>query len=190
MIASLKGLILRKEEDSVILDVKGVGYLIRCSKHSLKDVGGKDIFRFWIYTHVREDALELFGFSRIEEKELFVSLLKVNGIGPKMATQILSASSPEKLVSSIKKEDVKGLSELPKIGKKKAEQIIFHLRGKLPSLNSSQTKEFVAKEEIISALVNLGFKPSDVKTVVEDMEEDTDLQEGIKEGLQSLTQGF
>lgn len=206
MIAQLKGFITEVTPESAILDVNGVGYEVVCSLNTLAELqadllGGtgatskpsKPVL-IHTYTHVREDILQLFGFASKTEKQLFTTLLKVNGIGPKMAINILSGASVDQLMTMIEAEDVKALSKLPKVGKKTAEQMILALKGKLV-IQEPEAKKMASKStsqlslshrEISSALVNLGFRPVDVEKVVSQMPNNIDLQEGIRQGLSAL----
>lgn len=191
MIGFIKGDILQSGEDHVLVNVHGVGYEVHCSEQVLQKLIGEARAEFWIHTHVREDQFSLFGFLSKSEKQLFLSLLKVNGIGPKVAIKILGAAPIESLVSMIEDSDVRGLSQLPKVGKKTAEQIILELKGKLVLAGEEKhTPAFAARADIVSALVNLGFKLSEVEKVVNDMGAQTDLQEGVRSGLQRLTAQF
>ena len=129
MIAYLRGKLLEVTTDTAVIDVQGVGYETLCSGRTLDQLRmqvGQEL-RLWIYTHVREDALQLFGFGSRQEKEVFLSLLKVNGVGPKSALSILSGAEAEKIIGFIEAGDAKALSNLPKIGKKTAsiKPIIF-----------------------------------------------------------------
>ena len=190
MIAFLQGDILSINliNHSLILNVNGVGYELICSQNSLDKMVVGDSFNFHVYTHVKEDALQLYGFYSFLEKQTFLSLLRVNGVGPKMALGILSASPVERLTDMINSGDVKGLVQLPKIGKKTAEQIILSLKGKLNLLNGGiDKKPSKARDEIVSALVNLGFKLSEVETVVDQLDDNCGLQDGIREGLAVLS---
>lgn len=189
MIAQLKGKATPLDESSVLVDVNGVGYEVLASEVTKMDLLDQEYCKVLIYTHVREDAMQLFGFSTRIEKQLFLSLIKVNGIGPKMALTILSASTPETLLGYIDGGNVKGLSSLPKIGKKKAEQIILSLKGKLVlSDDAREQTSFLAKEDICSALIHLGFRPNDVNKVVDRMDPSVDVQSGIRVGLAALSQ--
>ncbi len=191
MIGYLKGDILQAGDDQVLLNVNSVGYEVFCSEQVLTKLIGETRTEFWIHTHVREDQLSLFGFLTKSEKQFFLSLLKVNGIGPKVALKILGAAPIEALISMIEDSDVRGLSQLPKVGKKTAEQIILELKGKLVMAGEEKyTPAFAARADIVSALVNLGFKLSEVEKVVNDMDAQTDLQEGVRSGLKHLTAGF
>ncbi len=188
MIGYLQGRPLKIGSESLILLVQGVGYELHCSQSTLADAEGKSAFELWVYTHVREDQLTLFGFSTELEKSLFVSLLKVNGVGPKSAISILSGARPEKICQWIEEANVKALSALPKIGKKTAEQIVLTLQGSLVRVTAALNQDaFQARPQIISALVNLGFRLSDVEKVVDQMRPETDFSVGIREGLAALT---
>lgn len=192
MIASLKGRLLSADMDEVIIDVLGVGYEVACSSLTLADLQsslGEEI-HMWIYTHVREDAFQLFGFLHKLEKQLFTSLLKVNGVGPKSALSILNGARAEQIMEFIEAGDAKALSSLPKVGKKTAEQIVLTLQGKLvkiETLGRGKTMKPSVHKDISSALVNLGFKPQLVEQFVGDLPKETSLEEGVRKGLQTLT---
>ncbi|MCB0390292.1 MAG: Holliday junction branch migration protein RuvA [Bdellovibrionales bacterium] len=189
MIAFLQGAPIEVSDEFAIINVRGVGYEVHCSLNTLEVIQQKDIVQLYIYTHVREDQFLLFGFLTKAEKSLFLSLIKVNGIGPKMATKILSAAKTEAILSMIDNGDVKGLTQLPKVGKKTAEQMVLSLKGKLVFAEDDEAiKKFVARDDIVSALVHLGFKLNDVDLVVSQMDPATDLQEGVRKGLVALTQ--
>jgi holliday junction DNA helicase RuvA len=210
MIAQLKGFLVEVTTESAILDVNGVGYEVVCSLNTLAELqadlmGGAGAsakpskpVQVYTYTHVREDVLQLFGFATRTEKQLFTTLLKVNGIGPKMAINILSGGTVDHILGMIESEDVKALSKLPKVGKKTAEQMVLTLKGKLviqevtPAAAKSSSSAFAkgltpALRDISSALVNLGFRPQDVEKVIADMPKEIDLQEGIRQGLSALS---
>lgn len=201
MIALLTGKIIETNLESAIVDVGGVGYEVLLNSRSLSDlqsmVDPSVTTKFHIYTHVREDALVLFGFLDSIEKQMFLSLLKVNGVGPKMALTILSGASPDEISQMIEGEDIKALSKLPKVGKKTAEQLILTLKGKLvlapatdEATKGKKTEDRLmagSKKQIYTALVNLGFRPTDVEKVVKEFSESTDIQEGVRQGLAALT---
>lgn len=189
MIAYLRGKLLEVTPDTAVIDVQGVGYETLCSSRTLDQLRmqvGQEL-RLWIYTHVREDALQLFGFGSRQEKEVFLSLLKVNGVGPKSALSILSGAEAEKIIGFIEAGDAKALSNLPKIGKKTAEQIILTLQGQLVRINSPQQKRASHLEQIHFALVNLGFKPQSVEEFVLNLPADIEVEEGVRRGLSSLS---
>jgi Holliday junction DNA helicase RuvA len=188
MIGFLQGQVMETLADGVLLNVRGVGYDVSCSQNTLNELVGKTNVQLWIYTHVREDLFQLYGFAAKAEKELFLSLLQVSGIGPKVATRILSGAPLSYIVQMIESADVKGLSKLPKVGKKTAEQIVLDLRGKIGGVEMGPARMvFAARADIVSALVNLGFKVSDVEKTVDQMDAATDFEEGIKRGLSQLS---
>lgn len=188
MIGYLQGRPLRYSEDTLILLVQGVGYELHCSAFTLSDLEGKSFVEVWIHTHVREDALQLFGFSTELEKSLFLALNKVNGVGPKSALNILSGAPAPQIVQWIEDANASALSKLPKIGKKSAEQIILTLQGKLVRAGErGSSTRFGARSQLVSALVNLGFRLGDVEKVVDQMPAETDFEQGLRLGLAGLT---
>lgn len=194
MIGSLRGQIVDVSSEMVLLEVGGVGYECLASLGTLAELSvkrGQTLF-ILTYTHVREDALQLFAFIDKAEKNLFLSLLKVNGIGPKMALNILSGDRVERILAMIDQGDVKALSKFPKVGKKTAEQMVLTLKGKLVLDSSAAPVAGISgaasvHKELSSALVNLGFRLQDVEKVVSEFPQDLDLQEGIRRGLSALT---
>ncbi len=189
MIGYLRGKIIEVLGDSALIDVHGVGYEIHASSNTLQDFQnllGNDII-VWIHTHVREDALTLFGFHDKEEKNLFLSLLKVNGVGPKMALSILSGGRPTAIHELIEAGNAKGLSALPKVGKKTAEQIILTLKGKLVSIEETSKVKSESLTQITSALLNLGYKSQHVDQFVATLPVDITVEDGIRKGFQTLS---
>lgn len=202
MIGFLQGQVIETHDDGCVLDVNGVGYDLSSSATTLEFImASSGQVRLWIHTSVREDAITLFAFSTALEKRMFLSLLKVNGVGPKMAIKILSAAPTDTLSHMIEAGDVKALSGLPKVGKKTAEQLVLSLKGKLV-LAGDDSKELKKKSgvltprfngsraDILSALVNLGFRLPDAERVVGDLPDDVEVQTGIRTGLQALSGGF
>jgi Holliday junction DNA helicase RuvA len=190
MIAFLRGEVIETYSESIVLSVQNVGYEVSVLP-SVLDMRGEQI-SLWVHTQVREDAISLFGFIQPQEKAFFMSLLKVNGIGPKLALNAMSGASADLIAELIESEDVKGLTQLPKVGKKTAEQMILTLKGKLPRIEGSS--RVIAYEparphrEITSALTNLGFKVQDVEKVVLQFPPTIEFQEGVKLGLAALAQ--
>jgi len=191
MIAFLQGQLIPQNDETVIVNVRGVGYEVWVSAQTMIAVAGLASAQLWIYTHVREDNLQLFGFTQKAEKELFLSLLKVNGIGPKVAMKILSGAPLGTLVQMIEDSDVRALSKLPKVGKKTAEQIVLALKGKLEFVGDGGAESprlgFAARADIISALVNLGFKLQDVEKMVDQFDPTIEFEDGVKRGLSHLS---
>ncbi len=197
MIALLTGNIAYKSIDHLIVDVGGVGYrlLIPLSTFYLLPEEGQ--VRLHVYTHVKEDAIHLFGFLTPQEKEMFGLLISVSGVGPRLAVNILSNIPSEELMSALGESDIKRLSAVPGIGKKTAERLILELKekvGKLatfkPGLMPAPTVQPAASalDDTLSALVNLGYKENQAKKVLESMEiaTDTPLEDILKEALKVL----
>lgn len=191
MIGFLEGIIFDLNHDSFILNVNGVGYDISASTQTLSDVQvllGQPM-KVWIYSHVREDAFQLFGFLTKPEKDFFIQLLKVNGVGPKSALSVMSGARLGQIQDWIESSDAKALSSLPKVGKKTAEQIILTLQGKLVRVEtkSKGLKQTETHRQISSALTNLGFKNQNVDQFVASLAQTITLEDGVREGLRKLT---
>lgn len=179
MIALLSGQIAYKSIDHIILDVGGVGYRLLIPLSSYYSLPEQGPVRLFVHTHVREDAIHLFGFLTLEEKELFLLLISISGIGPKLALNILSHMPADGLRSALASGDVKRLSSLPGIGKKTAERLVLELQDKIgrvtaaphgapPATTSSATNGLF--EDALSALVNLGYKEAQARKVLEAIE--------------------
>jgi Holliday junction DNA helicase RuvA len=172
MIAHLSGTLLSKQATSVIVDVGGVGYEVTIpvsTFYDLEDVGGTVQLR--VYTHVREDALQLYGFKTARERELFLKIISVSGIGPKLGITLLSGMSADELIASIRTNNLARLTLIPGVGRKTAERLTMELREKIAELSSAQLEEELgAKPETaepsedtvrgdaLSALLNLGYQ--------------------------------
>lgn len=189
MIGYLEGELKEQREDAVIVLTGGVGYEVHCSLNTLDDIFGQKKVSLQIYTHVREDILQLFGFSTLTEKEIFLALNQVNGIGPKMALKILSGAQVEDLLRWIQEGNIKALTGLPKVGKKIAEQIIITLKDKISQKIhlAPATQVSTGRKDIVSALVNLGYNLAEVEKVVGTMPPGIDFSEGIRESLKQLS---
>ena len=187
MIGSLKGRIIFRRPDHVLIDVGGVGYQVNVPLGILSNLPqeGQEVF-LHIYTHVREDSLQLFGFTSDEEKRIFITLLGVSGVGPKMALNILSGITHNDFLSAIEKEDVAMLCRIPGLGKKTAHRLILELREKLPSAAVPGDRLF---EDTLSALVNLGYKRALAQGFLEKVYKQGghDLESLIRETLKQLT---
>ena len=164
MIAHLRGLLLSKSPNAVVIDCNGVGYELAISIATFTELGAEGSeAKLHVHTHVREDALALFGFAELTEKRLFEKLLTISGIGPKLAITVLSGISSERLVGAIRAGDHATLTKIPGIGKKTAERVVLELKDKLDNMVGS-TPETGAKpslgavaDDVLSALVNLGY---------------------------------
>lgn len=161
MIAHLRGRLIVKHPNQAIVEAGGVGYDVHITIPTFSDLPalGAEVALF-IHTHVREDALTLFGFLRTEEKQLFEKLISVSGIGPKLAVTILSGMPAEAMVAAIRGNNVAALTRIPGIGKKTAERMVLELRDKLESFGVPAVATTVTpvEEDVVSALVNLGYQ--------------------------------
>ena len=174
MIAHLSGTLLSKQATSVIVDVGGVGYEVSIplsTFYDLEDPGSAVQLR--IYTHVREDVIQLYGFKTARERELFLKVISVTGIGPKLGITLLSGMSADEMIASIRTNNLARLTLIPGVGRKTAERLIMELREKVAELSSAQLEEELgAKSEAdaptedtvradaLSALLNLGYQRS------------------------------
>lgn len=189
MIAYLHGNLKSWDEEKIVIVTNGVGYEAYCSRATLDELITRKEIELFVYTHVREDALTLFGFSTVTEKEVFLSLISVNGIGPKVALKILSGTKVNDLVRWIEEGNIEALTQLPKVGKKTAEQILFSLKDKLVLKNAPEKTSLRegVKRDIYSALVNLGYSPNEVEKIVSPMPAKIEFQDGVREGLSHLS---
>ncbi len=192
VIGYLEGEIVDFDDEQMTLMVQGVGYELHCLKGTLSSLQVGEKLQMWVYTHVREDHIHLFGFSQKSEREIFLSLIGVSGIGPKMAIAILSHVATDPLIKMIEQGDVKGLCTLPKIGKKTAEQMILSLKGKLHGGTTAVMRGTSAlpsvHSDMVSALVHLGYRLSDVHRAVEALPKEIEFQEGIRRCLAQLSE--
>jgi Holliday junction DNA helicase RuvA len=162
LIAHLRGTLIGKHPNQAIVEAGGVGYDVTISVPTFSELPPLNAqVSFFIHTHVREDALALFGFLRAQEKQLFEKLLSVSGIGPKLAITILSGMAADAMVAAIKGNNVAALTRVPGIGKKTAERMVLELRDKLEAFGIAAEAAVAAlpvEEDVISALVNLGYQ--------------------------------
>ena len=169
MIAHLRGCILEKHPTYLILEAAGVGYEIAISVPSFSGLPseGREV-SLYIYTHVREDVLALYGFLRREEKQLFERLISVSGIGPKLAMTVLSGIAAEALVNALRSNDLTALTRVPGVGKKTAERMVLELRDKLEGFAAQPASAPASRmeEDVVSALVNLGYQRSPAEQAV------------------------
>jgi holliday junction DNA helicase RuvA len=163
MIAYLRGRLLDKQVNRVVVDVEGVGYEVHVPLSTFYDMGepGAEV-ALRVHTHVREDALALFGFLTTLELQLFERLISVNGIGPKLALAVLSGIEPHELIAAIRRGDVARLTGIPGIGKKTAERLGLELKdrlpaGLLPETGAQAAGESSLRQDVLSALLNLGY---------------------------------
>ena len=199
MIGRLHGVIIEKQAPDLLLDVQGVGYELLVSLNTFFAVPniGESIT---LHTHfvVREDAQQLYGFAELGERTLFRHLIKVNGVGPKMALAILSGMSASEFALSVQNNDVATLVKLPGVGKKTAERLVIEMRDRLSDIDAGVSQDNITTvaqpgiaEEAESALIALGYKPQDAAKMVSRAEssEITTAEQLIRAALKSMVSG-
>lgn len=173
MIAHLRGLLLTKSPNQIVVECAGVGYEVAISVATFSALANEGAqVAVHVYTNVREDQIALFGFAEMQEKRLFEKLLTISGIGPKLAITVLSGISADRLVAAIRGGDHGTLTRIPGIGKKTAERVVLELKDKLedmavPVASGAVTHHGPAGDDAISALVNLGYQRPVAQKAVE-----------------------
>jgi Holliday junction DNA helicase RuvA len=195
VIARLAGLLLEKGEDVAVIDVHGVGYLVHLSAATLLQLPPRgEPVALRTITHVREDALDLYGFLTEEEEGVFRALIEVKGVGPRAAQKILSGIPPRDLAQAVAHGDVARLTKVPGVGKKTAERLVVELKEKLLALAQAAGPAPVRSaggllEQLAAALVNLGYKPAQAEQVADrlrDQAEGKGLDELLREALKAI----
>jgi Holliday junction DNA helicase RuvA len=190
MISRLRGKPVGRTPDGLVLDVGGVGYLVAATPSALRLAEGTAEVVVETYLHVREDALQLYGFADPAERELFTQLLGVNGIGPKVALAVVSSAPAGELRRAIVLEDPARFQVIPGIGKKTAERIVLELKEKigsedvvaLPSLPGAPTSAHVVARD---ALVELGYSVIEAETALAPIDLELSVEERVREALRS-----
>lgn len=196
MIGYLRGILKIKQAPALLIDVSGVGYDVMVpmtTAYHLPNIG--EIIELWIHTLVREDALQLYGFHDQNDRELFQSLIKVNGVGAKLALTILSGMNGEQFLRCIQQQNIDLLTGVPGIGKKTAQRLLMetqHLIGKQAFLNNTSTD--IAQDpsaDAIDALISLGYKEKEAKAAILKLSGHSDYtsEELIRLGLQNMLKG-
>jgi len=196
VIAHLRGRLSEKQPNRIVVDVNGVGYDVfvpLSTFYGLGDPGSEVALR--IHTHVREDALQLFGFATTLEQDLFQRLIAISGIGPKVALAVLSGIEPRELVRAVERGDVARLTAIPGVGKKTSERIVLELKDRLPRAHAPAAGDDGAaapsavQDDVLSALVNLGYhRPLAEKAVVSALRAAPDggFERTLKQALREL----
>ena len=200
MIAHLKGVLFKKTTQSIIIDVAGVGYEVSVplsTFYSLPETDEKVSLQ--IHTHVKDDSLILFGFNTSLEKALFLMLVSVSGIGPKLSVNILSGMGPQDLLEAIAQGDAIRLQAIPGIGKKTAERIALELKDRaskalgemdISPMPVSRGEDSLTMDDALSALMNLGYSPKSAKLAIEKAKsrvKEMSLEDLIREALKILS---
>jgi len=180
MIGYLRGSILHRQPDAVLLDVSGVGYQVHVSLATYSEIeqaggDGADV-GLHVFTHVWSDGIALYGFWTLLEKRLFEKLIAVSGIGPRLARVILSGMPPAELIATLAAADSKRLTRIPGVGKKSAERMVVELKDKVAELEAEAGQAAPApmgavqvEDDLVSALTNLGYKPAKAEQAAHDV---------------------
>ncbi len=180
MYSYIKGIVTQIESDHIVIENGKIGYLIYTpNPYSFEE---NTEYKIYLYQYVKEDEISLYGFKKKEEKDLFLRLISVKGLGCKMAIPIIAASSPAGIIDAIERENILYLKKFPKIGDKVARQIILDLKGKLVSKETPNKNQ----DELIEALKALGYKNNDIVKVIKQIKPKDTLEEEIKEALKLL----
>ena len=181
MYSYMIGIVVGYDKNCIILENNKIGYLINVANpYSFKL---NEEIKVYLYNHIKEDENSLYGFKSMEEKDLFLKLINVKGIGPKMAMPIFAGGNIKGVYDAINSDNVTYLTRFPKIGDKVAKQIILDLKGKL----TTQTDLFqYDSKELIEVLESLGYKSGDIKKVISKVDNELSLEEQIKEALKLL----
>ena len=185
MIARLRGKPVASTPEGLLIDVGGVGYLVAATPSAVRKADGAEEVTVETYLHVREDAMQLYGFAERAERELFIQLLSVNGVGPKVALAIVSGSPAEELRRAIVREDAVRFQAIPGIGKKTAERIVLELKEKLavtaiaPMSGASGDDHIVARD----ALVELGYSIVDAERALAETDNEATPEERVRQAL-------
>ncbi|HEY4513117.1 MAG TPA: Holliday junction branch migration protein RuvA [Candidatus Paceibacterota bacterium] len=189
MIGSIRGKIIQKTDKFVLVETGGVGYKVNISPDVLSKAGkiGEDIFLF-VHTHIREDALDLYGFMNTEELTFFEMLLGVSGIGPRSALAILGIASIQTLRKAIGTSDTSYLTKISGIGRKTAEKIVIELRDKVAEINLSEKGGSSLRDELdaLEALKSLGYSQNEAREALKKVSPDTNTNTKIREALKIL----
>jgi Holliday junction DNA helicase RuvA len=184
MIASLRGRVVARRFDGLVLDVNGVGYLVQTTQRALRKAQGGEEVSLDTYLHVREDVLQLYGFAEPAERELFELFLSVSGVGPKVAIAILSGSTPTDLRRAIALADETRFVAIPGIGKKTAQRIVLELKEKLGPVDlggESPAQELVARD----ALVELGYSVPEAERALAGTDPELSPEERVRQALRA-----
>ena len=180
----IKGIVTNIVSNAIILDNNGIGYLIYTPNPYSFHEGNE--YKVFVFQNVKEDELSLYGFKSIEEKELFLKLISVKGLGPKMTLPILATGSVAGVVDAIERENILYLKKFPKIGDKVAKQIILDLKGKLGVIATTEVVDSNSYEEFIEVLKGLGYKEKEFKSVINKVDINLSIEDQVKEALKLL----
>lgn len=186
MIGRLRGSLVHRGTDNVVVDVGGVGYVVTVTPRTLSDLPhvGEDVV-LHTHLHVREDQLALFGFATAGDKDVFGILLGVSGVGPKVAMAIVSTFSFEQLQVAVASDDVAALTQVPGIGKRSAQKLLLELKPRFDVADAT-IEASGPMSEVREALVGLGYGPDEIRSTLSDMPSDLSVEDLLRRALQTL----
>lgn len=187
MIASISGKVIQLTKETVIMDINGLGFEVFVPKPLLSETEAGDLLYLYTYMLVREDNIALYGFTSLEEKQLFLQFLAVGGIGPKMSLTILSSLSIDNIRSAILSEKPDYFSRVPGIGKKTAQKIIIQMQGKLPDSDGLAIRSITDVDDaVVDALISLGYSVVEAQTALQTIPKNTpdDVETKLRVALQ------
>ena len=181
MYSYIIGVVTGYEKNSIILENNKIGYLVNVANPYSYKIN--DEIKVYLYNHIKEDENSLYGFKSLDEKDLFLKLINVKGIGPKMALPMFAGDNINEIMSAINNDNIRYLTKFPKIGEKVAKQIILDLKGKLMSQDNVVEN---SSNELIEVLVSLGYKSIDIKKILNKVDSSLTIENQIKEALKLL----
>ncbi len=183
MINYIKGIVTFIEANYIVIEANNIGYMVFVSNPYSFELDKETVV--YTYNYVREDEYSLYGFKSLEEKNLFLRLINVKGLGPKMAMPMFATGSVRGIIDAIDRENVLYLTKFPKIGDKLAKQIILDLKGKLKN-EFEGSSEKNNTDELVEVLLSLGYKQGDIKRILKDIDESKSIEEQVKDALKLL----
>jgi Holliday junction DNA helicase RuvA len=187
MIAKIRGKIEYFKNNYAVVDVNGVGYKVNLAAYTLGKIAGTFEVDLFIHTHVREDAIDLYGFLTMEELEMFELLISISGVGPKSGLGILTVAAPKTIKTAILKEDSSILTKVSGIGKKTAERVILELKNKIADLPVGEKEDIVSDSDALEALVSMGYTITEARDALKLVPTDVkDIGQRVKAALKNL----
>ena len=184
MYGYIRGTITEIDSSYIILENNGIGYMIHVANPYSYQLNKE--YTIFTYTKVAEEEYTLYGFQTREQKELFLKLISVKGLGPKMALPIIATGTIESIADAIENNNLNYLKKFPKIGDKVAKQMVLDLKGKLNAINTGLFAKEDFSDELMEVLVGLGYKQADIKRVLSKVNQDLSLEEQVKEALKLM----
>lgn len=180
MYSYITGEIKEINSGGIVLENNGIGYFLACANPYIFKIG--EMYQIYVYQHVREDEISLYGFKDRNEKDLFLKLISVKGLGCKMTLPMFATGNPNDIIVAIEKEDINYLKKFPKLGDKLARQIVLDLKGNLVSNNIDKRNNM----DLIETLKALGYKKNNIDQVIVNIDNNKPLEEQVKEALKLL----